>query len=111
MPKKIFTRQCSNCLFSKNRIVSKERAEEIVSNCHSRKSTFTCHKSKRKGKFSDVMCAGFWRNEFSESERSLSVMAGWVTFVEHENDQRMPSHEEMENGKTRHQKKENQLKK
>ena len=49
---KLMARPCSECLTSKNRIVSGERAAEIVRGCRAEDVKFICHKT------ADVACAG-----------------------------------------------------
>jgi len=55
---KVYDKQCSQCLFSKNRIVSKERASEIIKGCVNDQSHFICHKATIEGK--DIMCRGYY---------------------------------------------------
>lgn len=45
---------CSNCLFTKNRIVSKQRADQIVEDCLTDGKHFTCHE------FHNVCCRNFF---------------------------------------------------
>lgn len=40
---KVYRECCSNCLFSKDRIVSKERMKEIISDCLQNQRHFICH--------------------------------------------------------------------
>lgn len=47
-------KRCANCLISKNRIVSPERAEEIISECIETQNFFICHNSET------VCCRGFY---------------------------------------------------
>lgn len=53
---KINEKQCSQCLFGKNRIVSATRKAEIVRNCKRTDTHFVCHKSPRG---EEVVCGGF----------------------------------------------------
>lgn len=44
---KVMCRACDQCLFSKERIVSGERAAEIIRDTRQRNTHFICHKSPR----------------------------------------------------------------
>jgi len=50
---KVCEKKCDECLFSKNRIVPKERAQGIMRNIVRTDSHFMCHKGDSK-----VVCAG-----------------------------------------------------
>lgn len=50
---KVCEKKCEECLFSKNRIVSKERAQAIMRKIVRTDSHFMCHKGQ-----GDVVCAG-----------------------------------------------------
>lgn len=52
----IMDRQCDQCLFSKNRIVSKPRATEIIRSCLATDTHFICHKSDNY----PIACRGFY---------------------------------------------------
>lgn len=60
MKKKIIVAkvQCDQCLFSENRIVSKERMEEIVDQCWKKKKYFICHKGSIANK--NIACRGYF---------------------------------------------------
>lgn len=60
--------QCDQCLFSRNRIVSNERAADIIRGCVEKDTYFQCHKTQVKGSSQDVCCRGFWdkfKNRFN----------------------------------------------
>lgn len=62
---KIQKTKCDQCLFTKNRIVTLERAKEAVKDILDNDSYFCCHKSMDNN---DVCCRGFWdahKNDFS----------------------------------------------
>lgn len=46
--------RCDECLFSKNRIVSRERMKEVLADCKKKDTHFVCHKVKI------GMCRGFY---------------------------------------------------
>lgn len=52
--------KCDQCLFSKNRIVSVERMQEILNQCKENNDHFLCHKGTLKDK--KVVCAGFYES-------------------------------------------------
>lgn len=54
---RVFNKPCNECLMGNNRIVKKEKAEEIIKECLSNDKYFTCHKSTINGE--DIACAGF----------------------------------------------------
>lgn len=56
----VCAKQCQNCLFGKNPLVSESRKEEIIAGCLKSDKHFTCHK------YTNVCCNGFWRR-FSKS--------------------------------------------
>lgn len=56
---RICSHQCNQCLFSKNKIVSDERKEEIINKeCLPKDKWFSCHKFTIKDE--EVVCRGFW---------------------------------------------------
>jgi len=55
---KVCEQQCDQCLFSKNRVVSKERMAQIVKQCRENDNHFECHKASIAGL--RVMCRGFY---------------------------------------------------
>lgn len=55
---KVCENQCNQCLFSKNRIVSKSRMTEILKSCSKKDNHFLCHKGTLAGK--EVVCKGFY---------------------------------------------------
>lgn len=54
MSLKVFNHSCQNCLLSKDRIVSPERAKEIIGECKKKQKHFICHKSD------DIVCRTFY---------------------------------------------------
>lgn len=82
MGRKVYRTRCAECLFSKNRIVSPERADEIIEDCSKTNSFFVCHKATIQGE-EDVMCKGYFDNVWSKDEiGQMLVRAGYVEFVE-----------------------------
>ena len=54
---KICAKKCNECLYSKNRIVSAERAADIMMEVARKDSYFVCHKSSIRGE-EEWVCAG-----------------------------------------------------
>mgnify|MGYP000906149604 CR=1 FL=1 len=61
MPLKVADRPCDQCLFHKNRVVSEERAEAVLTECERKDLYFVCHKSSIRDPGEEAMCAEFHR--------------------------------------------------
>lgn len=70
---KVMQEQCSQCLFSKDKIVSNARRKQILTECKRDDSHFICHKTK------DACCRGFF-NTFSTN---LIRIAGRLKAIEY----------------------------
>ena len=55
---KVYDKPCKNCLMSKDRIVSGERAKDIIKDCAQNQTYFICHKSSIEG--GEVCCRNFF---------------------------------------------------
>ena len=53
---KVRKEKCDECLFSENRIVSKGRMAQIVTDCRKNDTHFICHKASMTG--DDICCRG-----------------------------------------------------
>ncbi len=97
MAKLVYTRMCLNCLFGPQRIVSPERMIAILDDCRQKQSSFTCHTSSPGcgDEPDDVMCAGYWQQEFTEAQRDLAQVAGWIAFVERKTDMPLMAYEDL----------------
>lgn len=66
---KVQSKPCNQCLFTKNRIVSKERATSIVKDSLKKDTFFVCHKSSIEGDgHGEVCCKTYWdryKNQFN----------------------------------------------
>ena len=80
--KKIYNKPCKNCLFSKDRIVSQERANEIIKDCTDNGKFFICHKASMNGK--DTACNRFFHEYMNDDTSKLMIKMGLLEFVEHE---------------------------
>lgn len=72
--------QCSNCLFTKDRVVSEDRANEIIADCTEDPSShFTCHVASMEGR--DVCCHNFYKKQLNVKMR-LAKLWGFAVFVD-----------------------------
>ena len=55
----VMAEPCKQCLFSKNRIPSASRAQELIRSCLRQGKHFTCHKASLADR--DVCCNGFYK--------------------------------------------------
>lgn len=55
---KVRSEKCDQCLLSPSRIVSPDRAKEILNECGRKDTHFICHKASLSGK--EVCCRGFY---------------------------------------------------
>lgn len=55
---KVYSECCKNCLLSKDRIVSANRAKQIISEVKQSQSYFVCHKASIKGE--EIVCKTFY---------------------------------------------------
>lgn len=85
---KVFKECCKNCLLSKDRIVSPQRAKEIIQNCKSKQIHFICHKASIEGK--DIVCNAFY-NQFGGFSQLVRIMEriGGIEFVEQTNTEKL----------------------
>lgn len=52
---RVMSKRCDQCLYTEARVVSVERAEEIMRDCERRERYFLCHKGKE-----PTVCRGFF---------------------------------------------------
>lgn len=74
---KVYKTNCQNCLLSEDRIVSPQRAKEIISKCKRDQTHFICHKSD------DVVCNKFYKElgHYSQLVR-IAERLKFVQFVD-----------------------------
>lgn len=63
---KVMEERCNQCLFSENRIVSKERMVDIVKECRKKGNYFICHKASIAGD-QQVCCRGFYDTQDTQT--------------------------------------------
>ncbi len=85
----VFEHPCRNCLFSENRLVSKETAERIVEACLEEQTEFGCHTDPQH------MCPVFFKR-YGEEISIVRVFSqtGKVLLITRENDPLLPSFRE-----------------
>ena len=57
---KVYSNCCKNCLLSKHRIVSSQRAKQIIKGCVRDQTHFICHKASINGE--NIVCKSFFDN-------------------------------------------------
>jgi hypothetical protein len=72
-------KQCDQCLFSKNRIVSAKRMKDILQGCARKDTHFICHKGTIENK--DIVCRGFFENRTSQLIR-IACRLNAIKFVD-----------------------------
>ena len=78
---KVSDKRCNQCLFTKNKIVSDSRRDEVIKKCLKGDKHFICHKASLVGQ--DVCCRGFYE-EFGRDVRSprMATILGVIDFVD-----------------------------
>lgn len=71
---KVCANQCSQCLFSKERVVSAKRKTEILKNCRESDSYFVCHKTD------EAVCSGFYQKFSTNLIRIMQRLNG-IEFI------------------------------
>ncbi len=86
---RVAAKPCSECLFSKNRVVSERRAQEVIADCLEIEAHFVCHVFSIKGDEGEltadeanVCCNGFFReypdaSQFMQFSHRLNAV-NWV---------------------------------
>jgi len=78
-------KQCDECLFSDNKIVSEARKKDVIRTCLKENTYFTCHKATAKNM--NVCCKGYWdmyRNKFNLGR--IAQRIGGPNFVKVDDD-------------------------
>ena len=93
---KVYAKKCANCLFSPNKIVSDNRRKEIIQGCIQSQEYFICHKASMNNE--DVCCKAFYDTMGGYSQLiRIAQRMGAVEFVDLEDDEKLPTYEEMNN--------------
>lgn len=80
---KVCDKKCTKCLFTKDRIVSKERMAQILEECEQKNTHFICHEASAKDE--DVCCSGFYDTQTSNLMR-IAQRLNMVKFVSMDNE-------------------------
>lgn len=75
---KVCEKQCHQCLFSRNRIVSLARKKQILQQCIEQDAPFECHVGTAKNQ--SVICRGFY-DRISVNRIRIAERMEWLTFV------------------------------
>ena len=91
---KVFKTCCQNCLLSKDRIVSPDRAKQIINDIVAEQSHFICHKASMEGK--DIMCRKFY-DELGHTSQMVCICGriGAIEFIEQADREKLPTWDEM----------------
>jgi hypothetical protein len=71
----ILDKRCDQCLFSKSRIVSKERVRGVLRDCKDNDSYFICHKTK------GAMCRGYHETQPPSQMERIAGRLGMIKYV------------------------------
>jgi hypothetical protein len=77
----VMAEKCDECLFTPNRIVPKDRVQEVLDRCE--QSHFICHKASiAGGPLANTCCRGYYDREPHQTPAMrLAAMLDIVTFV------------------------------
>lgn len=91
---KVYKECCQNCLLSSNRIVSPQRAKQIIQDTTASQSYFICHKASMKD--DDVVCRNYY-DKLGHTSQMVRIAGrlGCIEFVEQEDKKKLPSYQEM----------------
>lgn len=79
MLEKVQEKNCNNCLFTKNKIVSESRKAEVLERCKKNKTQFICHKASAKKM--KVICRGFYDTQANQEINAMLEMLGQIEFT------------------------------
>ena len=99
---KVYKRPCKNCLLTKNRIVSPERASEIIQTCVKEQTHFICHKGTTGEGEEGVCCKKFYDDlgHVSQTAR-IAERLNMIEMVDQPDTERLTTWEEMDANKKR----------
>lgn len=78
MPFQVIAEQCDQCLFSKNKIVSDRRRNQLLRECKKKDAHFICHKATMVGQ--EACCRVFFDTRSTNLMR-IARRIGAVEFV------------------------------
>ena len=72
---------CRQCLFSKNKIVSDKRKDDLIETCERDKTFFVCHKSSIKG--GRTCCRGYFDKYMKDDPMlPIAISLGKIAFID-----------------------------
>lgn len=78
---KVYDKQCDQCLFTNNRVVSARRYQQIVKDCIQKQSFFVCHKASINEE--TICCKGYFDKLGSYSQLiRIAERLNAVQFIE-----------------------------
>ncbi|HEY9364053.1 MAG TPA: hypothetical protein VIQ00_12365 [Chitinophagaceae bacterium] len=91
---KVYKECCKNCLISKDRIVSPERAKEILNECAENQTHFICHKASIEDK--EIVCATFYKTLGYKSQMvRIAQRLNMIEFIDQPDCEKLPTYAEM----------------
>ena len=91
---KVYNTCCKNCLLSKDRIVSPQRAKEIIQGCKKKQTHFICHKATEDGE--DILCKTFFDTLGHVSQMvRIAERLNMIQFVAQPESEKLPTYLEM----------------
>ena len=77
---RVALKRCDECLFTKRRLVSEARMEDILAECENSGTAFECHRATLAG--DEYMCRGYY-DEVQPLIARLARSLDRLVFVEH----------------------------
>lgn len=78
---KVCSKQCDQCLFTSNRIVSKGRAAQLIKDTLRKDTEFECHKGTIAGQH--IVCRG-WFDRYPTQNIRIAGRLGVIKYVDPE---------------------------
>ena len=72
---KVVKKCCKQCLFSKNKIVSDKRKEQVIKHCLENRTNFICHKTNT------TVCRSFY-NKHVKRDVGWAERLGLIEFID-----------------------------
>lgn len=92
---KVFKQCCNNCLLSKDRIVSPQRAKQIVKDCIENQTHFICHKATMNGA-QNIVCKKYFDTLGQNSQLiRIAQRLNMIQMVEQTDAEKLPTYKEM----------------
>ncbi len=91
---KVYKECCKNCLLSPDRIVSPQRAKDIIKNCAKDQTHFICHKATIENK--EIVCKTFY-DKFGHVSQMVRIAErmNMIELVDQINSEKLPTYNQM----------------